>query len=154
MTDTSELGISRIIKAPRAAVWRAWADPALFEKWWIPGPMTCKVVTMDMRPGGGFVTLMREEGGDFQPHMEGCFLEVVPQERIVFTTVLKEGWQPFEPWLALTSIITLQDEEADTRYVARALHRNPEDSKKHEDMGFMDGWGRAIDQLARVASML
>lgn len=50
----------------------------------------------------GVVTLMREEGGEFQPHMEACFLEVVPQERIVFTTVLTEGWQTFEPWLALT----------------------------------------------------
>lgn len=154
MTTNSELSISRIIKAPRAAVWRAWAEPLQFAKWWIPEPIVCKVVTMDLRPGGGFVTLMREGDGDFQPHVEGCFLDVVPGERIVFTTVLKEGWQPCETWLAMTSIVTLQDEGPHTRYIARALHRTPEESQKHADMGFAEGWGSAIDQLAVLAKTL
>ncbi len=154
MTANSELEISRIIKAPRAAVWRAWAEPLQFEKWWIPGPIVCKVVTMDLRPGGGFETLMREDGGEFQPHVMGCFLEIVPQQRIVFTTVLKQGWQPCEAWLAMTSIVTMEDMGPHTRYVARALHRTPEDSARHADMGFADGWGMAIDQLEAVAGAL
>ena len=154
MTPNSELTISRIIKAPRAAVWRAWAEPEQFEKWWIPEPLKCRVVMMEMRPGGGFETLMSEDGGEFQPHVEGCFLDIVPQERIVFTTVLKQGWQPCEPWLAMTSIVTMENEGLYTKYVARALHRNPEDSRKHEDMGFFDGWGSVIDQLGRVASRI
>lgn len=154
MKADSELIISRIIKAPRSAVWRAWAEPLQFEKWWIPAPMVCRVVLMDLRPGGGFETLMREGDGDFQPHVEGCFLEVVEGERIVFTTVLKAGWQPCEAWLAMTGIVTMEDAGADTRYVARALHRGPEDSQNHAEMGFMEGWGRVIDQLEVVAAGL
>jgi uncharacterized protein YndB with AHSA1/START domain len=91
---------------------------------------------------------MREGGGDFQPHVDGCFLEVAPQARLVFTTVLTEGWRPVEPWLALTAIITFEAEGEGTRYAARVLHRNPEESRKHEEMGFHDGWGTAIGQLA------
>jgi uncharacterized protein YndB with AHSA1/START domain len=151
MKSHSELTVSRLIKAPRAAVWRAWADPKQFEKWWIPEPIKCRVVLMDLRAGGGFETQMSEDGGEFQAHVEGCFLDILPHERIVFTTVLKEGWQPNEPWLAMTSIVTMEDEGQDTRYVARALHRNPDDSKKHEEMGFYDGWGSVIDQLEKVA---
>ncbi len=37
MTDTArpdlDLTISRIIRAPRPVVWRAWTDPASFEQW-------------------------------------------------------------------------------------------------------------------------
>lgn len=147
--ERNELTASRLIRAPRPLVWTAWADPRHFEKWWIPEPLKCKVVKMDMRPGGGFETLMSESGGEFQPHVEGCFLEIVPQEKIVFTTTLKQDWQPIEPWLALTAIMTMEDEGADTRYVARALHKNNEDRRKHEDMGFHEGWGGVIGQLAK-----
>ena len=154
MVGDCELVISRVIKVPRAAVWRAWAEPLQFAKWWIQAPMECRVVRMDMWAGGGFVTLMREGDGEFQPHLEGCFLDVVPGERIVFTTVLREGWQPIEPWLAMTGVITMEDLGAETRYVARALHRNTEDSQKHADMGFDEGWGMAIDQMEAVAAGL
>ena len=46
-----DLTISRIIKAPRAAIWRAWTDPRSFEQWWIPEPLQCRVIEMDLRPG-------------------------------------------------------------------------------------------------------
>ena len=150
MTEASELTISRLINAPPATVWKAWSEASHLEKWWIPAPIECKVVKLDLRPGGGFETLMREGGGEFVPHVEGCFLDVVEQQRLVFTTVLKEGWQPVEPWLALTAIIEFQAEGSATRYSARVLHKNAADSRKHDDMGFQEGWGTAIDQLAAL----
>ncbi|WP_281727867.1 SRPBCC domain-containing protein [Sphingopyxis sp. PAMC25046] len=91
---------------------------------------------------------MREGGGDFQPHVDGCFLEAIPNERLVFTTVLTEGWQPVDPWLALTAILTFEAKDGGTLYSARVLHKNPEDSAKHKEMGFHEGWGMAIGQLA------
>lgn len=154
MTTQNELSVSRLIKAPRAAVWQAWANPEYFSQWWIPAPITCRVEKMDLKPGGGFETLMSNNGEEFKPHLEGCFLDIVPQERIIFTTALKEGWEPAEPWLTLTSIITMLDEGSGTRYIARALHKNPEDSQKHAEMGFEEGWGSTIDQLAKLAETL
>lgn len=154
MTSQNELSVSRLINAPRSAVWQAWANPKNFEQWWIPAPIVCRVVKMDLKPGGGFETLMSENGREFKPHVEGCFLDIVPQKRIIFTTALKENWEPAEPWLTLTSIITMDDEGSATRYIARALHKNPEDSKKHAELGFAQGWGTAIDQLVNVAEKL
>src|SRR3546814_3991037 len=70
----SELTIARHIAAPPSAVWDAWSDPAKLAQWWIPAPIICRVDQLDLRPGGGFVTRMREEGAaDFQPHVDGCF---------------------------------------------------------------------------------
>ena len=147
----SELSISRHIAASPAAVWDAWSDPAKLARWWIPAPIECQVVTLDLRPGGGFVTRMREEGAtDFQPHVDGCFLEAIPEQKLVFTTVLTEGWQPVEPWLALTAILTFEPKDGGTLYAARVLHKSPEDSAKHDEMGFYEGWGTAIGQLATL----
>ena len=149
MTDKNELTIDRFIKAPPAAVWNAWSIPANLEKWWIPAPTECRVVQLDLRPGGGFVTQMRESGAaDFQPHVDGCFLEAVTDERLVFTTLLTEGWRPAEPWLAMTAILTFKAQDGGTLYSARVLHKNPEDSRKHEEMGFHQGWGSVLGQLA------
>ncbi|HYZ47926.1 MAG TPA: SRPBCC domain-containing protein, partial [Sphingomonas sp.] len=125
--EEAELTIARTIAAPPATVWKAWSTPEHLEKWWIPHPIECKVIKLDLRPGGGFETRMRESGGEFQPHVDGCFLEVVPEARLVFTTVLTEGWRPVDPWLALTAIITFEPEGSGTRYTARVLHKNATD---------------------------
>jgi uncharacterized protein YndB with AHSA1/START domain len=145
-----DLTISRIIKAPRPAVWKAWTDRASFEQWWVPAPAKCKVQDMDLRPGGAFVTLISEDGGAFVPHMRACFLAIDQLERIVFTDALVGGWRPAEePFM--TAIITMQDHAQGTEYVARAMHRSAADRDRHEEMGFHDGWGAVAEQLARLA---
>lgn len=147
----SELTISRHIAAPPAVVWDAWSDPEKLARWWIPAPIECRVDILDLRPGGGFVTRMREpDAADFQPHVDGCFLEAIPERKLVFTTVLTEGWQPVEPWLALTAILTFEPKDGGTLYAARVLHKSLEDSAKHDEMGFYEGWGTAIGQLATL----
>lgn len=147
-SEKHELAITRYISASPARVWAAWSTAESLEKWWIPAPIECKVIKLDLRPGGGFETRMREDDSEFKPHLEGCFLEVIPEKRLVFTTVLAEGWRPIEPWLALTAIITFEAEGQGTRYSARVLHKNTADSSKHEQMGFQEGWGATIGQLA------
>jgi uncharacterized protein YndB with AHSA1/START domain len=147
---SGELTIGRYINAPPTRVWRAWSEPALFAQWWLPAPLECRVVKMDLRPGGGFETRMREGSGEFQPHVEGCFLEVVPERRLAFTTVLTEGWKPFEPWLAMTAIFSFEADGKGTRYSARVLHRNAEESRKHVEMGFDDGWCTVMGQMAAL----
>jgi uncharacterized protein YndB with AHSA1/START domain len=54
----------------------------------------------------------------------------------------------------MTGIFTLADEGKGTRYTALCLHQNPEDSAKHEKMGFYDGWGTCITQLEAYAQSL
>lgn len=154
MNETSnDLTISRIIKAPRAVVWRAWTTPEHLVKWWCPKPWTTEIRGFDLRPGGAFDTLMRGPDGE-ESSNPGAFLEIVPQERIVFTTALTEGWRPGTPWLSITAIILMEDDGNDTKYTARVLHKDEQDRRKHEEMGFQDGWGTCIDQLGELAARL
>jgi uncharacterized protein YndB with AHSA1/START domain len=144
-----DLTISRLIKAPRPAVWSAWTDPTSFEQWWVPAPARCKVLEMDLSPGGAFVTHISEDGGDFVPHMNACFLDIADGERIVFTDTLLGGWRPAaQPFM--TAIITLKDHPEGTDYVAHAMHKNNADRNMHEELGFFDGWGTVARQLAEL----
>jgi uncharacterized protein YndB with AHSA1/START domain len=157
MSDT-ELTISRRIAAPRAAVWAAWEDPHRLEEWFCPRPWRAEVTAFELRPGGAFGTVMH--GPDGERHGEtGCFLDVVPGMRIVFTSALGEGWRPRTGSgigcdVPMTAIITLADDGDGTLYEGRVLHANAEDTKNHEEMGFEPGWGAAIAQLETVAQRL
>lgn len=154
MTSSSDrdLTISRVIKAPRSAIWRAWTDPASFEQWWIPAPLKCRVVEMDLRPGGGFTTEMSEDGRLFTPHLSACFLAVDDLERIVFTNALVGGWRPAQAHYPtpITALITLRDHPQGTDYAARVLHKDEADGRLHAEMGFYDGWGTVWAQLAAL----
>jgi uncharacterized protein YndB with AHSA1/START domain len=144
-----DLTISRVIKAPRSAVWSAWTDRKSLEQWWIPAPAKCKVVALDLRPGGAFVTQMSEDGGAFTPHVSACFLAIDHLERIVFTNALTGGWRPAEhPFI--TAIITLRDHPLGTDYSAHVMHKSTADRNTHETMGFFDGWGTGFAQLAAL----
>lgn len=144
-----DLTISRVIKAPRASVWRAWTDPRSLEQWWVPAPARCRVETMELCPGGAFVTRLSESGGDFVPHLDACFLAVDELERIVFTNALTGGWRPAEePFI--TAVITLSEHPDGTAYAAHVMHKSDADRKKHEDWGFFDGWGTVTAQLAEL----
>ena len=145
-----DLTISRVIKAPRSAIWSAWTDRASFEQWWVPAPARCKVLEMDLRPGGALVTQISENGGAFAPHLSGCFLAIDHLERIVFTNALVGGWRPAEhPFM--TAIITLEEHPLGTDYVAHVMHKSNADRNMHAEMGFYDGWGTVADQLAALA---
>jgi len=153
MNQQNALEITRLLNAPRSKVWRAWTDPAILTEWWCPKPWKTEVKAFDFQPGGAFHTFMSGPDGG-ESDNPGTFLEIVPQERIVFTTALTEGWRPAEPWLAITAFIGMKDEGAGTRYTATVLHKSAAEAARHVEMGFEDGWGTCIAQLDEVASSL
>lgn len=147
--EALDLTISRVIRAPRSAVWRAWTDARSFEQWWVPKPARAKVVEMDVRPGGALVTQISEDGGPFVPHVSFCYLAVEPEERLVFTNSLLGGWRP-APQSFITAVITLGDHPEGTAYRALVMHKSTADREMHEQLGFHDGWGTVAAQLAEL----
>ncbi|MGE0045557.1 MAG: SRPBCC family protein [Hyphomonadaceae bacterium] len=157
MSDVLELKLDRFLNAPRAKIWRAWSDPKHLKEWWCPKPWTTEVKEFDFRPGGGFHTYMTGpdgKGGTGESDNPGCFLEIVPREKIVTTSQLGGGWRPLQSWMPMTAIVTFADEGDGTRYIARALHTTPEHLKQHEEMGFHEGWGTVAGQLEEYANAL
>ncbi len=152
-TNDKDLTVSRIIKAPCSTVWQAWKEPEHLAKWWAPAPIETTVNELELRAGGAFNTVMRmEDGTEFGG--EACFLDVVENERIVWTSALQGGWRPNKDDMPFSAIITLVGHPEGMKYTATALHQNDEDRKKHADMGFVDGWGMCIEQLGTLAEQL
>ncbi len=161
MDPKLDLVLERIIDVPRNLVWDAWTKPEHLKKWFTPAPWSTVDCELDLRPGGMFRFVMRSpEGQDF-PNL-GCFLEVVPKERLVWTSALGPGYRPMirlagaEPChdLYFTAILTLETVGKGTRYRAVAMHGDEATTKRHEEMGFHQGWGAALDQLVALVKTL
>lgn len=147
-----ELLLTRLIDAPPEKLYRAWTEPALLKQWFAPHPWTTPRAELDVRPGGANLVVMRSPDGNDFPN-RGVYLEVVPNQRLVFTDAYSEAWQPSEkPFM--TVILTFEEEGGKTRYTARVRHWTVADREAHEKMGFHGGWGLCTDQLAALAATL
>lgn len=149
---TYELMLTRIIDAPPAKVYRAWTEPELMKQWFAPLPFTTPLVETDVRPGGSSLVVMQDPEGREYPN-RGVYLEVVENEKLVFTDAYTSAWQPSDkPFM--TAILTFENVGGKTRYTARVLHWTEEDRVTHEQMGFHEGWGQCADQLAALVARL
>lgn len=147
-----ELGFTRVLRARRHAVWRCWTEPALITQWFTPPPWKTVSAQMDLRPGGSSLIVMRGPDGQEMPN-PGVYLDVVPGERLVFTDAFTRAWEPSDKAF-MTGVLTFADEGLDTRYTVRVLHWSAADREAHENMGFLQGWGIATDQLEALAATL
>lgn len=148
-----DLQFTRTIDAARAKVFRCWTEPELLKQWFTPRPWTTPVVETDVRPGGANYFLMRSPDGNEMPN-RGVYLEVVPNERLVFTDAFTDAWQPSAKAF-MTVILTFADDgEGQTKYSVLVHHWTADDCTAHEKMGFHDGWGKATDQLEALAKTL
>lgn len=151
MNPDLDLEIERVIRAPREAVWKAWTDPGSLEQWWVPEPAKCRVERLEVRAGGAFLTQITDNGTDYLPHLDACFVRVDRGERIVFTNALDHELRPARPEpIAMTADITLSDHTEGTAYRAVVRHGDPAARATHEELGFTAGWGTTIEQLARL----
>ncbi len=147
-----DLVLEREIDLPIAPLWACWTQPGLLKQWFCPLPWRVTEAEMDLRPGGIFSTLMRGPEGEEHPNL-GCFLEVVPERRLVFTDAMLPGFRPAREAF-MTGVVVFEPNAKGTRYRAAALHATSEAREKHEAMGFHEGWGKATDQLVALARSL
>lgn len=149
---TRELTLTRLIDAPREAVYKCWTAPELLVQWFAPLPYTTPSAQLDVRAGGSSLIVMRSPEGVDMPN-PGIYLEVVPNEKLVFTDAYTSAWTPNQkPFM--TAILTFEDENGKTRYTATVRHWSAEDCETHKKMGFHEGWGQCTDQLAALAAKI
>ena len=82
-----EIVVTRTFNAPPSIVYRAWSQPELFQRWWVPksaSGVSLVSCDMDVRAGGKY-RLEFGAGGSDTMAFYGKYLEVVPDERIVWT---------------------------------------------------------------------
>lgn len=140
-----DLVLERVVDVPRELVWRAWTEPEHMKHWFVPKPWSMGDITLDLRAGGAISFDMISPDGERHPNV-GCYLEVIPNERLTWTDALLDGYRPSgKPFM--TATIELASVAGGTKYTATAIHADEETRARHEAMGFHDGWGTVLTQL-------
>lgn len=120
MPGETQVVVRRFFAAPPARVFRAHVDPALIPRWMniLPG-WTMPLAESDARPGGRFRFRWEDDkGGGFR--IEGEFLEVEPDRRILHVERMylpeptpenrvETTFEPREGGTALVLTMTLPD---------------------------------------------
>ena len=144
----TDFAIERVIDAPTRLVWEALTKPEHLQAWYMPKAWgRVSNAELDLRPGGIIrIDIAVGDGPDI-PNL-GCVLEVVPMQRLVWTSMLFPGYRPavFDD-IPITAIMTMAAEGSGTRYVFTALHRNEAELRTNKESGFYQGTEIAIDQF-------
>jgi uncharacterized protein YndB with AHSA1/START domain len=130
-------------------IWKGWTDPETLKRWFCPLPWKVSDCKIDLHPGGQFYTLMQSpDGQEFPNH--GIFLEVIENKKLVSTNAMIQGFRPVNcppDGFLYTITLLFSISEKGTLYKAIVAHADEEGRKKHEQMNFQEGWGKAFDQL-------
>lgn len=151
--DPRELGIARILDAPRAKVWRCWSEPELHKQWYCPKPWYVSLIDHELRVGGKTRAIMNGPNGEVHDNI-GQFLEIIEGQRLVFTDAFDGDWRPAgKPFMV--GVVQLADAPGGkTKMLWSARHWNNEDKQAHLTMGFEQGWGACAEQLEELARSL
>jgi uncharacterized protein YndB with AHSA1/START domain len=147
--DGLVLRLKRILPAPRAAVYRALADPGELAKWWGPRGFTAPSVDFDPRVGGTYRIAMQPPGGDLF-YLSGEFREVDPPARLAYTF----RWDPPDPDDRQTVVaLSLQDRGEGTEVLLTQGGFATEERRALHEEGWTDSLGRLEQVLGEVESV-
>lgn len=139
-----EVTITRVFDAPRPLVFKMWTDPHHLAQWWGPAGFTNPVCEVDARPGGRMRILMRAPNGDDHP-MNGLFHEVVPPERLVFTTTPVD--QAGKALLEGLTTVTFTEHDGKTTITVHTQAVGFVPQAERMLNGMEPGWRQSLDRM-------
>jgi uncharacterized protein YndB with AHSA1/START domain len=143
-----------VFDAPRELVWRAWADPEHFQRWWGPKGFTAPACRMDFRVGGTYLWCMRAPDG-MEYWTAGVFREIVHLQRIVYTDSFADAHGNRVPSshyglseaLPAELVVTVAFEEVASGTRLTVRHASMPAAGEHGEMA-REGWIQSLDKLA------
>ncbi len=152
LDPTLDLVLERTVNAPKDLLFQCWTQEKHLPHFFVPRPHRVVRCRLDVRVGGACETTFEVDGKEMENN--GVYLEVIENEKLVFTDGYTEGWKP-APDPFMTAIVLFEDAgDGRTKYTAIARHRSAEKAEAHKAMGFYDGWGTVVDQLEEYAQGL
>ncbi len=143
-TDTfvEVLRLSRRLKAPREAVFRAFTDPVELAKWFGPEGVSARQVEIDLRPGGRYSLEMFETDGSIHA-LSGVYREIQPPEKLTFTWIWGQGGMA-----GVETLVTIELAEADGETELTLTHEKlpSKEFYDHHNQGWT-GTFNCLDQL-------
>lgn len=142
-----EVTITRVFDAPRELVFKAFTDPRLVAQWWGPKYFDNPLVELDVRPGGRLLIHMRAPDGTIYPDT-GTFREIVPPERLVFTSGAFEDENGIPELEALITITFVEQNDQTLLSLHAVVTRVTTAAAEQALSGMEQGWSESFDKLA------
>jgi len=143
--------LTRLIKAPRALVWKAWTDKEMLRQWWGPEMFTNPVVQGDVKVGGSMHITMhgpKDTPFDRDFPMTKRYVEIVPNSRLVFeNNAIGDGGEILIQGL---TTVTFSDEAGGTRMVMQTNAKAMTEMAVAMIGGMDQGWSGSFDKLERL----
>jgi uncharacterized protein YndB with AHSA1/START domain len=135
-----EFLITRVFEAPARLLFEAHSKPEHVQRWFGPKGFSLPLCEIDFRVGGRFRFGMRApDGTDLRP-FGGEYLEIVPNERIVYTS----GWDDDE---AMIITVTFVQTGGLTTLAIHTLFASVAQKNEHLGRGYASGVGQGLDRL-------
>jgi uncharacterized protein YndB with AHSA1/START domain len=139
-----EILITRRFDAPAALVFKAWTTPELVKRWWGFDTSEWLVCEIDLREGGSWRYVTREEGG-VEVGFHGEYRTIEAPRRIVSTEVF-EGF----PDAAALDTIVFDERDGVTTMSVTVLHTSQEHRDGHIASGMEGGMQISMNRLEDV----
>jgi uncharacterized protein YndB with AHSA1/START domain len=145
--------VSRIIRAPRRAVYEACLDPVAIAAWRVPDNMKAEVHVFDAHEGGTYrMSLTYRDRGqspggktsEDTDTFQGRFVELVPEEKIVEAIAFDTRDPEFAGEMKMTTLLAVADGGTEVTMLCQDLPPGirPEDNE--------EGTRQALRKLAAL----
>jgi uncharacterized protein YndB with AHSA1/START domain len=137
--DDTTLRLVRRIPAARDRVFRAWTDPEVIRRWWVPFEgYSVPAAEVDLRVGGSYRLTMRSAKGEVFS-LVGTYREVRPPHRLVYTW----EWEGGPDGETVVTVEFRDLGEATEVVLTHAGFPGPPARDRHRE-----GWNGVLDRLA------
>jgi len=142
-----EIVMTRDFNAPRRLVFDAFTKPELVKQWLLGPPgWSMPVCEIDLKVGGAYRYVWRQDSDGAEMGMGGVFREIVPQERVVCTEAFDKAWYPGE---ALNTLL-LSEQGGKTTMTTTLLYQSREARDAVLKSGMEKGVAASYDRLAEL----
>ncbi len=144
-----ELVVTRTVNGPARLVFKAWATPELFQRWWIPKSFGLTLISYeaDVRTGGSYRVEIGHPARSEPMAFFGRYIEVTPPSRIVWTN--EEG----DDEGAVTTV-TFEEQDGVTLVVVSELYPSKDALDEAMASGATTGWPDQFEQLEALVGEL
>jgi uncharacterized protein YndB with AHSA1/START domain len=146
-----EIVVTRVFDAPRRLVFDAYTKPELVKTWLLgPDGWSMPVCEIDLRVGGKYRYVWKNDTDGSEMGMGGVYREVVPGQRIVATEVFDEAWYPGEA----VDTIVLAERDGKTTLTQTILYNSRETRDAVLKSPMQTGMAASYDKLEKILPAL
>jgi len=141
-----ELMVRRVFDAPARLIFRAWSEPELLMRWWVPKSFGITFISCeaDVRTGGTYRFVFGHPDFDQPMAFHGRYIDVVPPNKIVWTN--EESGEA-----GSVSTLTLEERHGQTHLLIRDVYPSKEALDATIESGSTGGWS---EQFATLETLL